>query len=178
MKLKAQLLDESTIEKTIKRLSHEIIEKVDDLSNSVLIGIRRRGVPIAQELAKNIKEFSGISLPVGELDITLYRDDLTTLSDAAVINGSNIPFEIKNKNVILVDDVIFTGRTIRAAIDATFAQGRPSKIMLCVLIDRGHRELPIRGDFVGKNIPTSKNELIAVNILELDGRQSVEIWEK
>ena len=178
MNLKAQILDEIAVDKALKRLSHEIIENCDDLSNVVFVGIKRRGVPLAKRLAQNIKTFSGADIPVGELDITLYRDDLSTISDKAILNDTKIDFPVQQKDVILVDDVIYTGRTIRAAIDGIFKLGRPSRIMLAVLVDRGHRELPIRGDFVGKNVPTSHHELIAVNIEELDGKTNVELWSK
>ena len=178
MNLKAQILDEIAVDKALKRLSHEIIENCDDLSNVVFVGIKRRGVPLGKKLAQNIKTFSGVDIPVGELDITLYRDDLSTISDKAILNDTKIDFSVQQKDVILVDDVIYTGRTIRAAIDGIFKLGRPSRIMLAVLVDRGHRELPIRGDFVGKNVPTSHHELIAVNIEELDGKTNVELWSK
>ena len=178
MFLKAQILDSIAVDKALKRLSHEIIENCEDLSNVVFVGIKRRGVPLAQILSNNINQFSGVSIPVGELDITLYRDDLSTISDKAILNDTKIEFDVHNKDVILVDDVIYTGRTIRAAIDGIFKLGRPSRIMLAVLVDRGHRELPIRGDFVGKNVPTSHHELIAVNIQPIDDKTNVELWSK
>jgi len=178
MKLKAQILDAIAVDKALKRLAHEIIENCEDLSNVVFVGIKTRGVPIAKTLSHYIFQFSSIKIPVGELDITLYRDDLSTISDKAILNGTQIDFPIQNKDVILVDDVIYTGRTIRAAIDGIFSLGRPSRIMLAVLIDRGHRELPIRGDFVGKNVPTSHHELIAVNLDDTDGKTCVELWDK
>ena len=178
MNLKAQILDEIAVDKALKRLSHEIIENCEDLSNVVFVGIKTRGVPLAKILAKYVEQFSSVSIPVGELDITLYRDDLSTVSDKAILTDTKIEFPIQNKDVILVDDVIYTGRTIRAAIDGIFKLGRPNRIMLAVLIDRGHRELPIRGDFVGKNVPTSHHELIAVNLKETDGKTNVELWNK
>ncbi len=178
MKFKAEILTDIAVDKTMKRLSHEIIESCDDLSNTVLIGIKSRGIPLAQTLSDNINKFANITIPVGKLDITLYRDDLTAVADSAVVNSSEINFPITGKDVILVDDVIYTGRTIRAAIEAIFALGRPNRIMLAVLVDRGHRELPIRGDFVGKNVPTAHHELIAVNVDSIDGKTNVELWEK
>ena len=178
MNLKAQILDDIAVDKALKRLSHEIIENCEDLSNVVLVGIKTRGVPLAKALSKYVEQFSSVSIPVGELDITLYRDDLSTISDKAILNDTKIEFPIQDKDVILVDDVIYTGRTIRAAIDGIFKLGRPNRIMLAVLIDRGHRELPIRGDFVGKNVPTSHHELIAVNLEETDGKTNVELWSK
>ena len=178
MNLKAQILDSIAVDKALKRLSHEIIENCDDLSNVVFVGIKRRGVPLAKILSKYVQQFSSVSIPVGELDITLYRDDLSTIADKAILNDTKIDFSVQDKDVILVDDVIYTGRTIRAAIDGIFKLGRPTRIMLAVLIDRGHRELPIRGDFVGKNVPTSHHELIAVNLEEIDGKTNVELWNK
>ena len=178
MDLKAQILDSIAVDKALKRLSHEIIENWDDLSNVVFVGIKRRGVPLAKILSKYVQQFSSVSIPVGELDITLYRDDLSTIADKAILNDTQIDFSVQDKDVILVDDVIYTGRTIRAAIDGIFKLGRPTRIMLAVLIDRGHRELPIRGDFVGKNVPTSHHELIAVNLEEIDGKTNVELWNK
>jgi len=178
MNLKAQILDEIAVDKALKRLSHEIIENCEDLSNVVFVGIKTRGVPLAKILSKYVEQFSSVSIPVGELDITLYRDDLSAVSDRAILTDTKIEFPIQNKDVILVDDVIYTGRTIRAAIDGIFKLGRPNRIMLAVLIDRGHRELPIRGDFVGKNVPTSHHELIAVNLKETDGKTNVELWNK
>ena len=177
MKFKAELLTEIDLERCLKRLSHEIIENCD-LSNAVLVGIKTRGLPIAKVLSSNIKTFADVEVPVGEMDISLYRDDLTTLNDQAVLNQSNLNFPIQGKDIILVDDVIYTGRTVRAAIEGIFSKGRPSKIMLAVLVDRGHRELPIRGDFVGKNVPTSKKELIAVHLASIDGKSNVELWDR
>lgn len=143
----------------------------------VLIGIRTRGVPLAQRLAELIKEHEGTVIPVGTLDITFYRDDLTLISPQPVVHRSNIPFAINEKKVVLVDDVLYTGRTVRAALDALMDLGRPSMIQLAVLIDRGHRELPIRADFIGKNVPTSKRELIQVKLKEVDGEEKVLILE-
>lgn len=165
---KAEIMDENGIARAITRISHEIIEKNKGTENIVLIGIQRRGVPLAKMIAEKIREVENKTVPVGILDITLYRDDLSMLAEHPIINGTEIGFSIVKKKVILVDDVIFTGRTVRAAIDAILDIGRPKVIQLAVLIDRGHRELPIRPDFIGKNVPTSKNEVINVKLYEID----------
>ena len=177
MKLKANLLDDKAIKRTLIRISHEIIEKNKGVENIVLIGIKRRGYPIAERIAKNIENIEGVSLPVGSVDITLYRDDITEIKDTPRVNNANLGVDIVGKKVILVDDVLYTCRTVRAAIDAVMDSGRPSQIQLAVLIDRGHKELPIRADYVGKNIPTSKSEAVAVEIEEIDGSNSVKIYE-
>ena len=177
MKLKANLLDDKAIKRTLIRISHEIIEKNKGVENIVLIGIKRRGYPIAERIAKNIENIEGISLPVGSVDITLYRDDITEIKDTPRVNNANLGVDIVGKKVILVDDVLYTCRTVRAAIDAVMDSGRPAQIQLAVLIDRGHKELPIRADYVGKNIPTSKSEAVAVEIEEIDGSDSVKIYE-
>lgn len=177
VKMKSVLLDDKAIQRTLTRIAHEIIEKNKGVKDVVLVGIRRRGVPLAQRVAQQIAQIEGVEVPVGSVDITLYRDDLSSMSDMPSINSKEIGIEIKNRIVILVDDVLYTGRTCRAAIDAVFANGRPMMIQLGVLIDRGHRELPIRADYVGKNIPTSKNELISVELTEIDGSDSVKIYE-
>ena len=175
---KAKILDTAGVNRALTRISHEIIERNNGVSNVCLIGIRRRGVPLAQMIASSIERIEGIRVPVGEIDITRYRDDLTTLSDGATVNATNVPFEVTEKIVILVDDVIYTGRTARAAIEAVFSLGRPERIQLAVLVDRGHRELPIRADFIGKNVPTSRQELIAVRVPPYDENESdVEIWQ-
>ncbi|SKA76915.1 pyrimidine operon attenuation protein / uracil phosphoribosyltransferase [Clostridium sp. USBA 49] len=177
MKLKAKLLDEKSIERTLIRISHEIIEKNKGIDDVVLIGIKRRGYPLAERIAKQIEKIEGHMPLVGSVDITLYRDDLTKLNDFPKVNNKDVGIDIIGKKVILVDDVLYTGRTVRAAIDAIIDNGRPNMIQLAVLIDRGHRELPIRADYVGKNIPTSKNELICVEVKEIDGNDSVKIYE-
>ncbi len=177
MKLKAQLFDETAINKSLLRIAHQIIEKNDDTNNLYLVGIKTRGVPLAKRLSTNIYNIEGIEVPCGTLDITLYRDDLS-MEEKPILNNSQIDIDITGKNVILTDDVIYTGRTVRAALDALMKFGRPSKIQLAVLVDRGHRELPIRPDYVGKNIPTSKNEIIKVQFVESDGTDKVEIFEK
>jgi pyrimidine operon attenuation protein/uracil phosphoribosyltransferase len=177
MELKSVLLDEKAIQRTLLRIAHEIIEKNKGIDDVVLIGIKRRGYPLAQRIASQINRIEGVQVPVGSVDITLYRDDLSTVNEIPEINDDKIDIDIKNKKVVLVDDVLYTGRTVRAAIEAVMANGRPTIIQLAVLIDRGHRELPIRADFVGKNIPTSKNEMISVELIELDKVDSVKIYE-
>ncbi|MDF2556253.1 MAG: bifunctional pyr operon transcriptional regulator/uracil phosphoribosyltransferase [Bacillales bacterium] len=177
MKQKAEVLDEVAIGRALTRIAHEIIERNHGCSDVVLIGVFTRGIYLANRIAENIYRIEGKPVQVGELDISLYRDDLTLKNDDGnpVLNGTNIPFDIKGKRVVLVDDVLFTGRTVRAAMDAIIHVGRPDQIQLAVLIDRGHREFPIRADFVGKNIPTSKNEKIGVQLQETDGVESVVI---
>jgi pyrimidine operon attenuation protein / uracil phosphoribosyltransferase len=177
LRLKASLLDEKAINRTLIRISHEIIEKNKGTKDIVLVGIKRRGYPIAERIAKNIENIEGVKVPVGNVDITLYRDDITEIKGAPMLNNIDIGVDIIGKKVILIDDVLFTCRTVRAAIDALMDSGRPEQIQLGVLIDRGHKELPIRADYVGKNIPTSKNEIIAVEIAEIDGEDSVKIYE-
>ncbi|WP_040211904.1 bifunctional pyr operon transcriptional regulator/uracil phosphoribosyltransferase PyrR [Clostridium polynesiense] len=174
---KATLLDEDAIKRTLRRISHEIIEKNKGVEDLVLVGIRRRGYPIAKKIADNILQFEGAEIPVGSVDITLYRDDLSSLGDNPLIKNRDLGVDVKNKKVILVDDVLFTCRTARAAIDAIIDVARPLSIQLAVLIDRGHKELPIRADYVGKNIPTSKDELVSVNIKEIDDEDSVKIFD-
>ncbi|WP_150540776.1 bifunctional pyr operon transcriptional regulator/uracil phosphoribosyltransferase PyrR [Clostridium perfringens] len=177
MHLKASLLDENAIRRALTRLSHEIIEKNKGVEDIVLVGIKRRGYPLAERLSKFIEKFEGVKIPVASVDITLYRDDLTNVSDTPNLNDPKIDVDIRGKKVIIVDDVLYTCRTVRAAIDAIMDQGRPEFIQLAVLVDRGHKELPIRADYVGKNIPTSKYEIIKVQIKEIDGTDSVEIYE-
>ena len=177
MHLKASLLDENAIRRALTRLSHEIIEKNKGVENIVLVGIKRRGYPLAERLSEFIEKFEGVKIPVASVDITLYRDDLTNVSDTPNLNDPKIDVDIRDKKVIIVDDVLYTCRTVRAAIDAIMDQGRPEFIQLAVLVDRGHKELPIRADYVGKNIPTSKDEIIKVQIKEIDGTDSVEIYE-
>ena len=170
-------MDEKAMERALIRISHEIIEHNKTTDNLALIGIQRRGVPIAKRLADFIMNIEGGRPDVGVLDITLYRDDLSELSEHPVINATDIPFSVHKKNLILVDDVLFTGRTARAAIDAIIDLGRPKCIQLAVLVDRGHRELPIRPDYVGKNVPTSLDEVISVCVTEFDGENKVDIKE-
>ncbi len=175
MRVKSKIMDEAAIERALKRMAHEIIEQNKGLENLHLIGIRTRGVPIARRLSDYLKEIEKKEVPVGLLDITLYRDDLTTISHQPVIKSTQIDFPIENANVILCDDVLYTGRTVRAAIDALLDFGRPSIIQLCVLIDRGHRELPIKANYVGKNVPTAKDEIIKVSFQETDDDEAVVI---
>lgn len=176
LKLKALILDEKAMNRTLKRISHEILEKNRGTEDIILVGIKRRGYPLAKRIAENIYKIEGIKLKVEDVDIGLYRDDLTSLTGQPILKGSNL-IDVENKKIILVDDVIYTGRTARAAIDAIIHSGRPKLIQLAVLVDRGHRELPIRADYVGKNIPTSRNEMISVEIAEIDKSDSVKIYE-
>ncbi len=178
MVFKAQIMDEAGIERTLVRIAHQIVEKNHGTDGLCLVGIKTRGVPLAERLAENIERIEGVRVPVGKLDITLYRDDLSTISDAPVVSDTHIPFDVSGKTVVLVDDVIFTTRTARAAMDALIAQGRPARIQLFALIDRGHAELPIRPTFVGKNIPTSLREVVVVRLRETDTENSVSIYEK
>lgn len=180
MSQKAILMDEKALQRALTRIAHEIIERNKGIENCVLVGIKTRGIYIAQRLANRIEQIEGELLPVGELDITLYRDDLTKKNDdlEPLVRGSDIPSDITNKKVVLVDDVLYTGRTVRAAMDALMDIGRPAQIQLAVLIDRGHRELPIRADFVGKNTPTSNAEKIVVELTEVDTIDQVSIHKK
>jgi len=175
MKDKAIIMDESAIKRAVTRIAHEIIEKNKGTDDLVLIGIQRRGVPLAKMIAQKIMEVEGKDVPVGILDITFYRDDLSLLSEHPVVNGTEINFSVVDKKVVLVDDVLYTGRTVRAAIEAIMDLGRPKMIQLAILVDRGHRELPIRADYAGKNVPTSRNEIIHVKLQEFDGINSVTI---
>lgn len=167
------IIDEKTMMRTLARLSHEIIERHPDETELYLVGIRRRGVPLASFLKKNIEQFSDIRVSIGAIDITHYRDDLTERSPEASFTSSDLGFDVSGKRIILVDDVIFTGRTARAAMEALISLGRPSGIELCVMVDRGHRELPISANYVGKNIPTSRSEFISVCVEEFDGLNQV-----
>jgi len=176
MKFKATIIDEDTIKRTLMRISHQIVEKNSDIENVCLVGIKTRGVPIAEILGENINSITGIKVPVGVLDITLYRDDIADKDP--VIKKSELGFSIEGKCVILVDDVIYTGRTVRAAMDAVMSNGRPAMIQLAAMVDRGHRELPIRADYVGKNLPTSRNEVVRVNLKKTDNVMNVELYEK
>ena len=172
---KAQLLSASEIDRTLVRLAHEVVEKSDDLDKLALVGVRRRGVPLAERLARKIEQLENRVIPVGILDITLYRDDLSTISHQPVLSSTDIPFSVEGMDIILVDDVLYTGRTVRAALDALIDFGRPREIQLVVLVDRGHRELPIRADYVGKNVPTSLQESVQVRVQEIDGTDEVVI---
>lgn len=176
MELRANLMNETDMQRALKRMSHEIAEHNHGCENVVLLGIRRRGVPLAMQLAKNILAIEGVSVPVGELDITYYRDDREHDKGMPVTHDIGLDFEITGKDVVLVDDVLFTGRTVRAALDAVSKIGRAATIQLAVLIDRGHRELPVRADYVGKNVPTSKNEIVSVKVESYDGTTCVNLY--
>lgn len=170
---KKRILNSEQIEKFVKRISHQIIEKNSKEENLAIVGIHTRGVPLGERIVKNVKKYSSKEPLFGILDIVLYRDDLTTVAEHPVIKKTEIDFDINNKVVVLIDDVLYTGRTVRCAMDALIDFGRPKKIQLGVLVDRGHRELPIRPDYVGKNLPTSKQELIDVKLKETDGKDEV-----
>ncbi|MBQ3372933.1 MAG: bifunctional pyr operon transcriptional regulator/uracil phosphoribosyltransferase PyrR [Oscillospiraceae bacterium] len=173
MKLKAQIMDEQAMRRALMRISHEIAEKNKGVENIRLVGILRRGDPIAKLIQANIELIEDFTVPCGCIDIGFYRDDLTSLSENPLVRSAQLPFDVNDKDIVLVDDVIFTGRTARAAIEAVIRCGRPRTIQLAVLIDRGHRELPIRADYVGKNLPTSRSELIEVRLPEYDGETGV-----
>ncbi len=175
---KAQLMSASEIDRTLVRLAHEILEKTKDLDQLAFIGIRRRGVPMAQRLAAKIAALEQRQIPVGILDINLYRDDLSTVGAKPVVSATEIPFSVVGKDIILMDDVLYTGRTIRAALDALFDHGRPARVHLLVLIDRGHRELPIEAKFIGRNVQTSDEEIIEVKFQEIDGMEKVLLVER
>lgn len=166
------------MQRALTRIAHEIVEKNKGIDELVCIGIKTRGIYLAQRLADKIEEIEGKRIAIGELDITLYRDDLEVVANQPIIRETTLPFDVVNKIVVLIDDVLYTGRTVRAALDALVDIGRPQRIQLAVLIDRGHRELPIRADYVGKNVPTSKTEIIAVMLKEIDGQDQVVIRDK
>lgn len=178
MKFKAQIMNDEDVNRAVVRISHEIIERNHGTSDLCLIGIKTRGIPLAYRIAQNIRIIENKDIEVGELDITLYRDDLTMLAKNPIVSDTKIPFSVEDKTVVLVDDVIFTGRTARAALDAVMSVGRPAKIQLAVLVDRGHSELPIKATYVGKNIPTSLSEVVEVHLTEHDGCTNVSISEK
>lgn len=174
---KTVLMDGQAVARALIRVAHEIIEKNKGSKDLTLVGIRTRGVPLARRLAEEIEKIEGVQLPVGLLDITLYRDDLSTLGYQPVVHETQIPFDINDKIIILVDDVLFTGRTVRAALGAIMDIGRPKSIQLAVLVDRGHRELPIRADYVGKNVPTSRKEVVSVQLKLTDNAEQVVLQE-
>ena len=174
---KTQIMDADGIRRALVRIAHEIIEKNKGVENLALVGIRRRGVPLAQRIAEQIKKIEGVEIPIGILDITLYRDDISTLAHQPVLHRTEIPFPLGGRKIVLVDDVLYTGRTVRAALDALVDMGRPEFIQLAVLVDRGHRELPIRADYVGKNVPTAKREMVSVMVKGIDQDDCVLIRE-
>ncbi|MCY7770479.1 bifunctional pyr operon transcriptional regulator/uracil phosphoribosyltransferase PyrR [Bacillus haynesii] len=177
---KAVVLDEQAIRRALTRIANEMIERNKGMNNCILVGIKTRGIYLAKRLAERIEQIEGNKVTVGELDITLYRDDLSkkTSNEEPLVKGADIPADITDQKVIVVDDVLYTGRTVRAAMDALVDVGRPSSIQLAVLVDRGHRELPIRADYIGKNIPTSKAEKVMVQLEEVDGRDLAAIYKK
>lgn len=168
----------SEIDRTLVRLAHEVLEKTENLQKLAFIGVRRRGVPLAQRIATKIKSLEGLDVPVGILDINLYRDDLSTVGTTPVLNATEIDFPVTGKDIILFDDVLYTGRTVRAALDALFDHGRPARVQLCVLIDRGHRELPIEARYTGRMVQTTANEIIEVKFQEIDAMEKVLLVEK
>src|ERR1700724_3406563 len=176
--VKSQLMSASEIDRTLVRLAHEILEKTKDLDQLAFIGIRRRGVPLAQRLSKKIETLENRGVPVGILDINLYRDDLSTVDIKPVVSSTEIPFSVEGKDIILMDDVLYTGRTIRAALDALFDHGRPARVQLLVLIDRGHRELPVEAQFTGRTLQTSDAEIIEVKFQETDNLEKVLLVER
>jgi len=175
---KAQLMSAAEIDRTLQRLAHEIVEKSGGTKNLALIGIRRRGVPLAQRIAQRMRGIDGVEVPVGTLDITLYRDDLSKVAPQAVLQSSDIPFGVDDMELVLVDDVLYTGRTIRAAMNGLFDLGRPRRISLCVLIDRGHREMPIEAQFTGRFVQTSDTEIIEVRLREIDEEERVMLVDR
>lgn len=177
MRVKATVMEAAQMDRTLTRISHEIVERNGGTENLVLIGIRTRGVPLARAIAAKIEKFEGVEIPTGSVDITLYRDDLSQISPNPVVQKTDLPFDLHDQTAVLVDDVLYTGRTVRSALDALTDFGRPLAIQLAVLIDRGHRELPIRADFVGKNVPTSSNEIVEVRLESIDGENIVVLCE-
>ena len=173
MKIKAQLMDEAAMKRALMRISHEIAEKNKGVDNVRLVGIKRRGEPIAEIIRDNISRIEGVEVPCGSIDIGFYRDDLTSIAADPEIRKTELGFDVNDKDIVLIDDVLFTGRTARAAIEAVIRCGRPRTIQFAVLVDRGHRELPIRADYVGKNVPTSKSEMIEVRLPKYDGETAV-----
>lgn len=175
---KKQLMSASEIDRTLVRLAHEVLEKTTDLHRLAFVGIKRRGVPLAQRLAAKIESLERLKIPVGILDINLYRDDLSTVSERPVLNANQIDFPVIGKDVVLMDDVLYTGRTVRSALDALFDHGRPARVQLLVLIDRGHRELPIEARYIGRMVQTTDNEIIEVKFQEIDGQEKVLLVER
>lgn len=177
MNRKAMIMDEAALLRAMARITHEIIERNRGAEEVCLLGVHTRGVPLSKMLAENIRRFEGVDVPVGEIDITLHRDDLSDSDKQGILPKCRIPCDLREKTVILVDDVLYTGRTARAALEAVFSAGRPKAVQLAVLVDRGHRELPIRPDYVGKNVPTSKSEMVEVSVRETDGENGVYICD-
>src|SRR6202142_3761714 len=175
---KAQLMSASEIDRTLRRLAHQIVEKSGGTKHLALIGIRRRGVPLANRIALAMRGIDGVDVPVGTLDITLYRDDLSKVAAHPVVQSSDIPFTLDDKDLVVVDDVLYTGRTIRAAMNGLFDLGRPKRIRLCVLIDRGHREMPIEASFIGSSVQTSDSEIVEVHLKEVDGDERVVLVDR
>jgi pyrimidine operon attenuation protein/uracil phosphoribosyltransferase len=175
---KAQLMSAPEIDRTLQRLAHEIVEKSGGIKHLALIGIRRRGVPLAQRIARAMRGIDGVEIPVGTLDITLYRDDLSKVASHAVLQSSNIPFGVDDMDLVLVDDVLYTGRTVRAAMNGLFDLGRPRRVSLCVLIERGHREMPIEAQYVGRSVQTSASEIIEVRLRETDKEERVVLVDR
>ncbi len=176
--LKASIMDKRAMERALRRIAHEIIENNRGVEGIKLVGIQRRGVMLAKILRQMIKEVEGVELPMGVLDITFYRDDLSSLQEHPVVNATDLPFQVQDAKIIMVDDVIYSGRTARAAMDAICDLGRPALIQFAVMVDRGHRELPICANYVGKNLPTSKSEMVGVLVPELDGEMGVVLYDK
>lgn len=177
MQLKACIMDADAVNRATVRIAHEILERNSGAENILLVGIRRRGVPIAKAIARCIRKIESVDVPCGELDVTFYRDDLTLVSDEPTVRPPAFPFDVTGKRVVLVDDVMYTGRTMRAAIEALFSLGRPAQVQAAVLVDRGHRELPIRPDYVGKNIPTSRSEVVSVQMPPFEDAVSVNLYQ-
>jgi pyrimidine operon attenuation protein / uracil phosphoribosyltransferase len=177
LEFKAKLLEPDDMRRAITRIAHEILERNKGAMNLAIVGIHTRGIPLAERIAEKVSELEGVQIPSGKLDITLYRDDLSEVGLQPIVRQTQVPFDISSRRIVMVDDVFYTGRTARAGLDALIDLGRPGSIQLAVLIDRGHRELPIRADYVGKNIPTSKQEIVKVKLIETDGEDAVELYE-
>ncbi len=176
--LKSKIMSATEFGRALRRIAHEVIERNKGAGDVALVGIHTRGVPLAERLAGLVEQFEGTRPPVGKLDITLYRDDLTEISLQPVVKRTEVGFDVHGAKIVLVDDVLYTGRTARAALDAIIDMGRPAAIQYAVMVDRGHRELPIRADYVGKNVPTSRSEIVHVRVQEVDGEDAVELWER
>ncbi len=178
MTFKSSLMSATELDRALKRVAHEIVERNKGTANLALVGVHTRGVPVAERLADLLHKFEGNRPPVGKLDITLYRDDLTEIALQPIVRRTEVDFDVHGMRIVLCDDVLYTGRTTRAALDALIDMGRPASIQYAVIIDRGHRELPIRADYVGKNVPTSSSEIVLVKLAEIDGSDAVELWER